>query len=85
MLAIGDGAKQAVVDRISAMGSNLVNIRPGAPNMRGRSDVATLVPADVTAINELDNVIAAVPEQESSVTVRYKRFRQAHFDEQYLA
>ncbi len=71
MLAIGDGAKQAVVDRISAMGSNLVNIRPGAPNMRGRSDVATLVPADVTAINELDNVIAAVPEQESSVTVRY--------------
>ncbi len=71
MLAIGDGAKQAVVDRISAMGSNLVNIRPGAPNMRGRSDIATLVPADVAAINELDNVIAAVPEQESSVTVRY--------------
>ena len=72
MLAIGDGAKQAVVDRISSMGSNLMNVRPGAPNMRGRSTVATLVPADVKAIKDLPNIITAVPEQESSVTVRFQ-------------
>jgi len=72
MLAIGDGAKQAVVDRISSMGSNLMNVRPGAPNMRGRSSIATLVPADVKAIKDLPNIITAVPEQESSVTVRFQ-------------
>lgn len=70
MLAIGDGAKQAVVERISSMGSNLLNVRPGAPNMRGRANIATLVMADVEAVRELPNVLAAVPEQESSVTVR---------------
>jgi len=71
MLAIGDGAKQSVVDSISAMGSNLLMVRPGAPNMRGRGSVVTLVPDDVAAIRELPNLIAAVPEQSSAVTVRY--------------
>lgn len=72
MLAIGDGAKQTVVDRISSMGSNLMNVRPGAPNMRGRVNVVTLVPDDVKALQNLPNVLAAVPEQESSVTVRFE-------------
>ncbi len=72
MLAIGDGAKQAVLDRISAMGSNLLLVRPGAPNQRGFRATATLVPADVQAINkEVSNVLAAVPEQESNATLRY--------------
>ncbi|MDD3519466.1 MAG: ABC transporter permease, partial [Chromatiales bacterium] len=71
MLAIGDGAKQAVVDRISALGTNLLTVRPGAPNQRGRETVATLVLQDVRAIAELPNVLAAVPEQSASVTVRF--------------
>ncbi|MFN2338574.1 MAG: ATP-binding cassette domain-containing protein, partial [Gammaproteobacteria bacterium] len=71
MLAIGDGAKQSVVDSISAMGSNLLMVRPGAPNMRGRGGIVTLVPEDVRAIQELPNVLAAVPEQGSTVTVRF--------------
>ncbi|PTD97756.1 MacB family efflux pump subunit [Pseudothauera lacus] len=70
MLAIGDGAKKAVVDSISAMGSNLLTIRPGAPNMRGRGGITTLVPEDVAAIRELPNVLAAAPEQSTTVTVR---------------
>jgi len=71
MLAIGDGAKQAVVSSISSMGSNLLMVRPGAPNMRGSGGIATLVPEDVTAIRDLSNILAAVPEQSSGVTVRY--------------
>jgi macrolide transport system ATP-binding/permease protein len=71
MLAIGDGAKQAVVDRISAMGSNLLLVRPGAPNQRGFNQTATLVLADVRAIErEVPNIIAAAPEQQSNVTLR---------------
>ena len=52
MLAIGDGAREQVVDRISAMGSNLLLVRPGAPGQgRGSWNIATLVPEDVEAIN----------------------------------
>ena len=70
MLAIGDGAKQAVVDRISAMGTNLLLVRPGAPNQRGFTP-STLVREDVAAIDrEVPNVLAAIPEQSSSVTMR---------------
>ncbi len=73
MLAIGDGAKQAVIDRISAMGSNLLLVRPGAPNQRGFNNTATLVLADVKAIDEeVPNVLAAVPEQQSNATLRYE-------------
>ena len=73
MLAIGDGARQAVLDRISAMGSNLLLVRPGAPNQRGFSGTATLVLDDVRAIDsEVPNVLAAIPEQNNSVTVRYE-------------
>ena len=72
MLAIGDGAKQAVIDRISAMGSNLLLVRPGAPNQRGFQNTATLVLSDVQAIDrEVPNVLAAVPEQASTATLRY--------------
>ena len=71
MLAIGDGAKAEVVERISAMGSNLLLVRPGAPNQRGFSSTATLVVDDVKAIDELPNVLAAIPEQSSNVTLRF--------------
>ena len=71
MLAIGDGAKHSVMDRISAMGTNLLIIRPGMPNTRGFSEIATLVPEDIEPINELNNIIAAVPETRNSVTARY--------------
>lgn len=74
MLAIGQGAQQEVVDRISAMGSNLLTVYPGAPNMRGRWQVATLLPEDVDAINTLPNILAAVPELTGSRTLRREGF-----------
>lgn len=72
MLAIGDGARLEVVDRISSMGSNLLLVMPGAPNQRGRWSIATLVPEDVDAINqEVPNLIAAIPEVTGNKTLRY--------------
>lgn len=74
MLAIGDGAKQEVLNRISAMGTNLLLIRPGAPNIRQAGAItATLVATDADAIAEMPNVGEAVPEYPSQVTVRYGR------------
>jgi macrolide transport system ATP-binding/permease protein len=72
MLAIGDGAKKQVVDAISALGSNLLNVRPGAPNQRGNNSNATLVVDDVDAIDAtVPNVLAAVPDQGSNATIRF--------------
>ncbi len=72
MLAIGNGAKQQVLDRISAMGTDLLLIRPGAPNQRFAGGFrASLVPADAEAIATLPNVDQAVPEFPQNVTVRY--------------
>jgi macrolide transport system ATP-binding/permease protein len=72
MLAVGDGARQVVLDRIGSMGSDLLLVRPGAPNQRGVGNaIATLVPQDAEAISGLANVRAAVPELSASVTVRF--------------
>jgi macrolide transport system ATP-binding/permease protein len=70
MLAIGNGSQQQVLDRISAMGTNLLIVRPGAPGVRSSGDTATLVREDADAIAELPNVEAAVPERNSRVTLR---------------
>ena len=69
MLAIGNGASEEVLARIRAMGTNLLLVRPGAPNTRGT--VATLVRDDVNAIAALPNVVTAVPELGGNVTLRY--------------
>ena len=74
MLAIGNGAKQKVLDGISAMGTDLLLIRPGAPNQRFNGGFrATLVPADADAIATLPNVDQAVPEFPTNVTVRFAK------------
>ncbi len=71
MLAIGNGAQQEVLNRITSMGTNLLLVRPGAPNVRPSGGVtATLVAADADAIAGLPNVAAAVPEYPGNVTLR---------------
>ncbi|MFZ4761462.1 MAG: MacB family efflux pump subunit [Alphaproteobacteria bacterium] len=72
MLAVGTGSKQSVLDQISAMGTNLLFVRTGAPGMRSSGDIATLVPADAIALSHLPNVMAAVPGRSSRMTVRYE-------------
>lgn len=71
MLAIGDGGKQQVLDRIASMGTNLLVIRPGAPGVRVSGDVATLTVADAQEIRSVPNVEAVTPERSSSATLRY--------------
>jgi macrolide transport system ATP-binding/permease protein len=71
MLAVGEGSRQKVMDRISAFGTNLMLIRPGAAGIRNTGDIITLVPEDAAAIKTLPNVENALPERSSRMTVRY--------------
>jgi macrolide transport system ATP-binding/permease protein len=72
MLAVGNGARQAVLDRISGMGTNLLLVRP-ATFSRGAAGggTATMTPDDAAAIAALPNVLAAVPELGGNVTARF--------------
>jgi macrolide transport system ATP-binding/permease protein len=70
MLAVGEGSRQKVLDRISSFGTNLMLVRPGAAGIRNAGDIATLVPEDAAAIRALPNVETALPERSGRITVR---------------
>ncbi len=71
MMAIGEGAKQAVIRQIGSMGTNLLLVRPGGRNMRGyNGPVATLTPEDAKAITKVPGVASAVPEITGGATLR---------------
>ena len=71
LLAVGNGTSQQVVDRISAMGTNLLLVRPGAPGVRLSGDNASLTPEDAAAIQGLENVASVAPERGGGATLRY--------------
>jgi len=71
MLAVGEGSRQKVLDRISSFGTNLMLIQPGAAGIRTAGDIATLVPDDADAIKALPNIETALPERRGRSTVRF--------------
>ena len=74
MLAIGEGARQQIVERISAIGSNMLTLQPArVPGQRGPSP-STLTFEDADAIVDgVPNVIGTLPEIQGSQTVRHGR------------
>ncbi|PPD24847.1 MAG: macrolide ABC transporter permease/ATP-binding protein MacB, partial [Methylomonas sp.] len=71
MMAVGQGSQKKVMDQMTAMGTNLLLIRPGAPGLREGGDVATLSPDDADALAYLDNVQWVLPERSARLTVRH--------------
>ena len=71
MLAIGQGSKQSVLDRIASMGTNLLVVRPGAPGIRSTGANASLTVEDAEAIAaDVPNILAVSPERSMTATVR---------------
>lgn len=74
MLAIGEGARQDIVDRISQIGTNRLTLQPARVPGQRRSLPSTLTIDDADAITEqLPNVLGAMPELQGNYTVRYQR------------
>lgn len=70
MLAIGEGSKKDILDRIQNMGTNLLLVRPGGEGFRS-ADITTLTWEDTKAIETLPHVEVAVPERQTRATLRY--------------
>ena len=70
MLALGNGSKQDVLERIQAMGSDLLMVKRGGKGVRLSQEAAVLMPDDADAIGALPNIAHSVPEFSKGVTVR---------------
>lgn len=75
IMSMGQGATASIVDRISSLGANTVNVFPGA-RRRGpgaiSETVTSLVLKDVEAIRDLDNVEAVSGVVSGRTTVSYQ-------------
>jgi len=72
LMAIGNGAKQEVVERIQAMGADLMTIARGARNVHATgAPVTSFVPEDLPSIGRVPGVSFANPETEASSLLRF--------------
>ncbi|WP_459747370.1 MacB family efflux pump subunit [Pseudomonas sp. 3A(2025)] len=71
--AIGEGAKRYVLKDIQAIGSNTIDVYPGASFGDSRaSAIETLLPSDVLALNQLYYVDSATPVVNRNLLLRYR-------------
>jgi len=74
MLAIGEGARQDIVDRISSIGTNRLTLQPARIPGQRRSLPSTLTLEDADALSEdLPNILGAMPELQGNYTARFGR------------
>jgi macrolide transport system ATP-binding/permease protein len=72
LMAIGNGAKQDVIERIQAMGTDLMTVSRGARNVRASGRMVTsFVPEDLPSIGRVPGVAIANPETDASSLLRY--------------
>jgi len=73
MMAIGEGASQDIVARISSIGTNMLNMQPARQEGR-RNMPSTLTYEDADAVMEsVPNVIGTIPELQGNYTIRFQR------------
>ncbi len=73
VVALGQGSQQRVLNDISAIGTNVINIFPGKDfGDRDAQSIHSLVPADADTLAQLSFVDSVTPKVSSSVTLRYR-------------
>ncbi len=72
LMAIGNGAKQDVLERIQAMGTDLLTIERGPPAVRASGEIVTsFLPEDLPFIASVPGVAMVIPETELSSLLRF--------------
>ena len=76
MVALGEGAQQAVEERIARMGTDVLTVRPGTGWFRhGRRDAAFLTVDDAELVlNQAPAISRVAPEMDQNFAVEYGRF-----------
>lgn len=73
IVAIGEGAKRYMLDEIGSIGTNTINVYPGADWGDSRADaIQTLVAADAAALADQIYIDSATPETSRSLLLRYR-------------
>ena len=73
VVALGQGSRERILADISGMGTNTIDIRPGAGfGDRTANRIQTLVPADAKALETLPYLEAVSPGVQTSRTARYR-------------
>jgi macrolide transport system ATP-binding/permease protein len=72
LMAIGNGAKQDVLERIQAMGTDLLTVERGPPAVRASGEVVvSFLPEDLPFIGNVPGVALVNPETELSTLLRF--------------
>jgi len=72
LMAIGNGAKQDVLERIQAMGTDLMTIGRGPRNVHASGTIVTsFLPEDLPSLGRVTGVDMAIPETELSSLLRF--------------
>ena len=71
VVALGQGAQQQVLENISDLGSNTIQIFPGKFGDRRAGRIRTLVPSDAVILAKQDFIDSATPVVNASATVRH--------------
>jgi macrolide transport system ATP-binding/permease protein len=73
VVALGQGARQKVINDISAMGTNVIDINPGKDwGDEDASSIQTLVPSDLEALKAQVYVDSATPSTGGTQLLRYR-------------
>lgn len=68
LLAIGEGAKQRVLEQLAIFGTNRMYVNPGGGSSRGTG--GRLLSSDADLVREIPNVTAAMPYLRGNVVIR---------------
>ncbi|EKO3437452.1 MacB family efflux pump subunit [Vibrio fluvialis] len=72
VVALGNGSQKSILDSISSMGTNTIDVMPGTGFGDRRSGrVRTLTAADANALSNLSFVDSVTPTLSTSVTIKY--------------
>jgi macrolide transport system ATP-binding/permease protein len=76
VVALGQGARQKVINDISSMGTNVIDVYPGNDwGDEGAGSIYTLVPSDLEALKSQVYVDSATPGTSGNQLVRYRSIK----------
>ena len=72
MVALGQGSQAKILEQISGLGSNTIQVFPGRFGERRSGRIRTLTAADADILARQSFIVSATPSVNASATLRYQ-------------